>query len=494
MGVAGLVGSAQATISVPGDTSPPVPNEPAPTVPIASASADSSAEGFVAESDGLIDVIVTFEPSADVDATAPDSPVAGMAVEHVYEKVLDGAAVSVTPQQLAELQADPDVAAVFPDITFELFATTSQWGLDRIDQRASLNGSYFPSGTGSGVRIYIVDTGVEAKHPEFGRRVSSRLGYSAFPRQIPNGACNPHGTHVAGTAAGSQYGVAPSSTIVSIRVMNCDGEGNLSDITAGLEYIANNDPNDGKSIVNMSLGARMSIFWTPAGKLALTKFEEAILALINRRIPVVVAAGNAGADACQTTPARIADVVTVGATDRFDQRASFSNVGSCVDIFAPGVDIVSAYNKRGYYAESGTSMAAPHVAGAIAVLAKGGTTTMDAAAEVVRTATLDAVGDVSDSPNKLVYVGYPETLTMTTLSLPPAKPGRKYSTTLVAVGSHGPLTWQLASGVLPKGLTISANGVVKWNSPSTTPVSFSMRVVSGTGNSITRSFTIPIIR
>lgn len=226
------------------------------------------------------------------------------------------------------------------------------WGLDRID--GSRDGSYSYISDGAGIRIYVVDTGVDATHREFGSRVTS--GFDAFGENLANTDCQGHGTHVAGIAAGSYYGVAKAATIVPVRVLDCNGVGTTSTLTEGIEWILASH-SGGVGIVNMSLGGSK---------------DDTVNALVDRLadagLIVVVAAGNSNADACNYSPASARGAIAVGAIDSNDARASFSNYGSCVDISAPGVRINSAnaLDHNISLRKSGTSQASPFVAGALA--------------------------------------------------------------------------------------------------------------------------------
>lgn len=529
MCVAGLAGPALADESLPVDSvlpSPPVEVSSNPTPPDSGAPLDSGSEqapppdvetamavavenvvdSLTAESSTeLIDVVVGFEPSAITDPSNPNSPIAGMQVKDVYDAAFKGAALSATREQLSKLQTDPAVSFVNLDRPFTTLGSTSLWNLDRIDQAENTaSGTYTPPSSGSGVRVYVVDTGVKANHPDFGQRVSA--GYSTYGN---TNDCDGHGTHVAGTIAGATYGVASGATIVPIRVFACRYTNESESIGAlydGLTYILDNDPRDGKSIVNMSLG-------TTIGRD--TYLDWLVRQLVGIGIPVVVAAGNSSIDACERSPSGEPTAITVGATDNFDSRAWFSNWGPCVDLFAPGVDILSANYLEtrtpffGTYME-GTSMASPHVAGAIALFIQCGNSAMAGALEVINRATTGVVEDAASSPNKLLYVGPPavETLSITDSSLPPAMENLSYFTTLKAEGASPPFAWSVVSGKLPNGLRISPSGEIsglvspaksssmRWGaSKSMAPyiAEISVRVCVSTGASSTSQITLKVV-
>lgn len=233
------------------------------------------------------------------------------------------------------------------------YQTPAGWGLDRID--GIKDGKYEYVGDGKSIRIYIVDTGVDANHPELAGRVLQ--GFDAFNQNLSQSDCNGHGTHVAGVVAGTTYGVAKAASVVPVRVLNCSGQGNTSSLLAGINWILSAHPAGTVGIVNMSLGGTKS-----------DQANAAVARLIDAGLVVVAAAGNSNVDACTFSPASAPGVIAVGAIDESDTRASFSNWGSCVDVFAPGVRISSA-NSANFSlpaSRSGTSAASPFVAGAIA--------------------------------------------------------------------------------------------------------------------------------
>ena len=293
----------------------------------------------------------------------------GIQVDRVYENALDGF-VGEMPAAVASLLAlDPLVAYIEQDRIVGATATQSNatWGLDRIDQEnLPLDGNYQFTSNGSGAHAYIIDTGIRSTHNEFSGRVGNGFntvggggllgigGGAADPNNTND--CNGHGTHVAGTVAGSQFGVAKGSTLHAVRVLDCNGSGLNSGVIAGVDWVMANHQKP--AVANMSLGGGNS-----------TALDDAVRAAINAGVTFVVAAGNDNADACTGSPNRVAEALTVGSTTASDARSSFSNKGSCVDIFAPGSSIQSAgINSDSSTATlSGTSMAAPHVAGIAAL-------------------------------------------------------------------------------------------------------------------------------
>ncbi|HRQ64400.1 MAG TPA: S8 family peptidase [Xanthomonadaceae bacterium] len=320
----------------------------------------------------------------------------GLGVEHVYSHALAGFSVSASEREIHALLKDPRVAYVEEDGMVFLDATQSNatWGLDRIDQRnRPLNGTYIYDYTASNVRAYVIDSGIRASHNQFGGRVLSGASYINDGRGTND--CNGHGTHVAGTIGGSTHGVAKQVRLVPVRVFGCTGGSSNSTIVAGINWVAANRVLP--AVANMSLGGG-----------AATTTDNATNNLISRGVSVVVAAGNSGANACNYSPARVANAITVGSTTSTDARSSFSNFGSCVNIFAPGSSITSAWHTSNTATNtiSGTSMASPHVAG-VAALWLGTSPSATPAAirnHIYSRATTNVLSGIgSGSPNRLLY-------------------------------------------------------------------------------------------
>ncbi|GAB6900043.1 S8 family peptidase [Kineosporia succinea] len=339
----------------------------------------------------------TGEDNAALDAAVDRAEDRGAEVTHEYGDAINGYAAEMSAAELAKARQDPAVAYIVADRTMSISGSrsVSSWGQDRVDQRSGLNGKLVTSGDGSGVTAYVIDTGVRSTHSDLAGRVLS--GYSTVSDGNGTEDCAGHGTHVAGTIGGATYGVAPGVNIVPVRVLGCDGSGTSSDVIAGVNWVTANA--SGPSVVNMSLGGESN-----------AALDNAVNASIASGITYAVAAGNDAKDACTNSPADVPNAITVAASTNTDMNASFSNFGSCVDLYGPGQSIVSDWYTSNTATKtlSGTSMATPHVAGAIALYLQGDPAAAPAtvASALVSSATSDALSGVpSGTPNLLLYVG-----------------------------------------------------------------------------------------
>jgi subtilisin family serine protease len=318
-------------------------------------------------------------------------------VKYTYHAAMHGFAATMSEQDAKYLAADPAVEFVQQSQKVKLVTdqpNPPSWGQDRVDQRdLPLDKNYSYSTTASNVHAYVIDTGIETTHPEFGGRATS--GFDAVDNDNDATDCNGHGTHVSGTIGGSTYGLAKEVQLVAVRVLDCSGSGTTDQVVAGIDWVTANAVKP--AVANMSLGGGAD-----------TAIDEAVQRSIAAGVTYSIASGNSSADACDFSPARVPEAITVNATDINDAQASFSNFGTCTDIYAPGVDITSSWLNGGTNTISGTSMATPHVTGASALYLADhpDAAPADVAAALTANATPDKVtGAGTDSPNKLLFTG-----------------------------------------------------------------------------------------
>lgn len=312
--------------------------------------------------------------------------------------LVNGFAAKLDAAQLRALRSSDRVAYVEPDRVVTADATQTMdsagepWGLDRIDQRTRPGSrTYTYNATGAGVTAYVVDTGIATSHPQFGGRAA--VAYDAFGGNGQD--CHGHGTHVAGTTGAATWGVAKGVQLRSVRVLNCSGSGSTSGIVAALNWIRNYGARP--AVANMSLGGGFS-----------STLNSASTNLSNSGVFVAVAAGNESQNTCNVSPASASGVFTTAASDRNDRRAYFSNYGSCVEAYAPGVAIRSTWLNGGTNTISGTSMASPHVAGVGALYKQGspGASSATISSWIINNSTPNViVGNAAGTPNRLLYKG-----------------------------------------------------------------------------------------
>ncbi|MFH8880527.1 S8 family peptidase [Streptomyces californicus] len=424
------------------------------TAALPATAAERAPEGVILNADapGTISdsYIVTLKDSAAKSDSAQGRALAkkyGASIERTYRAALNGYAVEATAAEAKKFAADPAVASVSQNRTFTASATQNNppsWGLDRIDQRSlPLDQRYtYPDKAGEGVTAYVIDTGVRISHSDFGGRASN--GYDAIDNDNVAQDGHGHGTHVAGTVAGTAHGVAKKAKIVGVRVLNNQGSGTTAQVVAGIDWVTANAVKP--AVANMSLGGGADAV-----------LDAAVQRSIAAGITYAVAAGNESTNASTKSPARVAEAITVGSTTNTDARSSFSNYGAVVDIFAPGSSITSTWNTSDSATNtiSGTSMASPHVAGAAAIyLADNpGSTPAQVSAGLVAAATPNVVTNPgTGSPNRLLYVGTGST----------NPPGKKFeNTTGYAINDNAtveaPVTVTGITGNAPAALSVPVN-------------------------------------
>ncbi|MDP3823096.1 MAG: S8 family serine peptidase [Burkholderiales bacterium] len=419
----------------------------------------------------------------------------GGQLHHTYSSAIKGFAASLPDAALQGVRNNPNVNYIEQDQTVSLneailnppvTQSPATWGLDRIDQRdLPLNGNYQYNYTGAAsiepsspaVNAFIIDTGIRATHTDFQGRVLTGRNFVNGANDTNTDDCNGHGTHVSGTVAGLTWGVAKAASLIPVRVLDCRGSGTWSGVIAGIDFAVNSTllrP----AVANMSLGGGAS-----------QAVDDAVAGAVSRGVTIVVAAGNSNANACNYSPARAPSAITVGATTSTDARASYSNYGSCLDLFAPGSGITSAWNTSDIetHTISGTSMASPHVAGvaALALAANTAASPWAVADFLTRVGNATPYGAFTDgSPNLLVY--------SLALGAPEEPVGQTVAVKFVGKGSdvykNGWRAWVTVSVGIPPYFTAASGEATVLGTFS--PGGTARCTVTGTGNCKLTSATI----
>nr|WP_309110735.1 S8 family serine peptidase [Saccharothrix sp.] len=431
--------------------------------------------------------VVALRDSASPRAASADTAQAlvskyGGKVQVAWQHALNGFhATDLSATQARRLAADPRVQYVQADLPVQATGTQPNppsWGLDRIDQRnLPLDSSYTYPNTASNVRAYIIDTGIRTTHSDFGGRAT----WGTNTVDSNNTDCNGHGTHVAGTVGGTAYGVAKEVKLIAVKVLNCQGSGTTSGVVNGVNWVTQNAVKP--AVANMSLGGGAD-----------TALDNAVRNSISAGITYAVASGNSNANACNYSPARVAEALSVNASTNTDARASFSNYGTCTDIFAPGQNITSAWHTSDSATNtiSGTSMASPHVAGAAALYLADNPSAAPAAVQtaLVNAATSDKITNPgTGSANKLLFVGTgtPSGPTVNNPGNQTGTVGTAVNLTVTASGGTPPYTFSFTG--LPPGLTGGSNGTVSGTPTTAGTYNVTVTVTDSASRTGSASFT-----
>ncbi|KJQ54441.1 Extracellular serine proteinase precursor [Microbacterium sp. SA39] len=458
-----------------------------------------------AESEAAVDgeYLVVLKPQSDLGAaddiaSALTEAVGGEVVE-VFNTVIDGYSAKLSEDEALAIASDDRVDHVEQaQMVYALGEQTDppSWGTDRVDQRGQpLNQRFaYPDSAGAGVNVYVVDSGIRLTHSEFAGRL--RPGFDAITPGGNASDCNGHGTHVAGTAVGSTYGIAKKATVYPVRVLDCKGESLSTTILTGIEWVAENAVRP--ATINYSVGCRQAC--------SIPSIDAAVKSIVASGITWVSAAGNSNDDACRYSPQLVPETITVGNSTRTDSKAPSSSWGRCLDVWAPGSEIISSWFTGDTEARSatGTSMAAPHVTGATALYlsANPSATPAQVHAAVVDNATPGTLtGLDTASPNRLLYTGFlnrttnpaPTAVDLAAIANKTGTVGQPLSVSVSATGGTAPYSFS-ATG-LPAGLAIDAKTGTISGTPTAAAVSaitVTVRDSASPASSDTATFTLTV--